>query len=120
MADQPQTRMSTAETDIRVLQTDAVTTAKLLNGIAENQKETVRALEALRLSQYPPFSDVMKMAGIVTALVASALTMFFYLVDNRINEKTLLVGYRVEQIEKQVVTTMAWKNTTVVEKASSQ
>jgi seryl-tRNA(Sec) selenium transferase len=116
MADQPATRLGAVETDIKVLQANESTTAKLLVGIAKNQEDTVSRLESLRLSQYPPFTDVMRTAGVVIMIFGSMLTGLFWLIDARISEKTRLAEYRLAQIENHMQVSASWKNTTVVEK----
>lgn len=98
-------RISAAESDIRVIQADAQTTATLLAGIARSQKETVDALNTLRLGQYPPFQDIMKVFALGVALMGSALTAYFWLTDSRVREATRVLDYRVGRIEQSIVLT---------------
>lgn len=109
MNDAPETsdrkRIGAAETEIQVIKADAQTTANLLAGIAINQKETVDALNALRLSQYPPFQDIMKVFAMGVALMGSALTAYFFLTDSRVREATRVLDYRVGRIEQSIVLT---------------
>jgi hypothetical protein len=109
MNDTPETsdrrRLGVAETDIQVLKTTAQTTTELLAGIAVNQKDTVMALDALRLAQYPPFQDILKIFSLGVALMASVLAGFYFLTDSRIGESTKLLEYRVRQLETAIVMT---------------
>jgi type III secretory pathway lipoprotein EscJ len=98
-------RIGAAETDIQVLKTTAQTTTELLAGVAVNQKATVTALDALRLAQYPPFQDILKIFSLGVALMASVLAAFYFLTDSRIDETTKLLEYRVQQLERAIVLT---------------
>lgn len=90
-----QQRLRAAETSIGVLQSTDVTFAKLLDGIATTLKE-------LKASTYPPFSDVLRNAGIVAGLVTSILVGNRYLVNQQINEATKIMEYRLMIAEKEL------------------
>lgn len=103
--DTPERRLGAAETDIQVLKATAQTTTELLAGIAVNQKDTVIALDALRLAQYPPFQDILKIFSLGVALMGAVLAAFYFLTDSRIGESTKLLEYRMQQIERTIVLT---------------
>ena len=109
MTNSPETsdnrRIGVVETDIQVLKTTAQTMTELLSGVAVNQKETVAALDELRLAQYPPFQDILKIFSLGVALMGSVLACFYFLTDSRIGESTKLLDYRVKQIESTIVLT---------------
>lgn len=98
-------RIGSVETDIEVLKTTAQTTTELLAGIAINQKETVQALEALRLSQWPPFLYVLTVAAVGATLMTTALAGMRYLNGAQISEATLLLNYRMSQLERAIALT---------------
>lgn len=97
--------VSAVETDIAVLKAAQHTQAELLAGIAANQKETVHALEALRLSQWPPFLYVLTVAGIGATLMSSALVGVRWVNASQISEATRVLEYRLRVLEAGIVLT---------------
>lgn len=93
------------ELDVAVLKSVQLTQTELLAGISANQKETVKALEALRLSQWPPFLYVLTVAGIGAALMTSVLAGMRYLNGAQIAEATKVSEYRLGQIERHIMLT---------------
>lgn len=93
------------ETDVAVLKSVQLTQTELLAGIAANQKDTVKALEALRLSQWPPFLYVLSVAGIGATLMTAGLGGMRYLNAAQIAEATRVLEYRVRVIEAGIILT---------------
>lgn len=95
----------TVETDVTLLKQVQLTQTELLAGISANQKETVKALEALRLSQWPPFLYVLSVAGIGATLMTAGLTGIRYVNAAQIAEATRVLEYRVRVIEAGIILT---------------
>jgi hypothetical protein len=93
----------TIETDIAILKNVQLTQTELLAGIAANQKETVAALETLRLSQWPPFLYILTVAGIGATLMTAALGGMRYVTSWQIADATRVLEYRVKLIETGIV-----------------
>ena len=95
-----QQRLGDVETAVGVLKADARTTAALLVGIAETQKQQTAA-------QYPPFGHVVKVfgSGVITASIL--LGGYFYLTNAQIDNKTAQLHERVARLEAAIV----WKAT---------
>lgn len=98
-------RLSAAEQDIAVMQSNARTSAGLLEAISRNQTEALKSLEAVKAAQYPPFYLVLQMLTLGAALMGSTLAAYFFLTDGRIREATRLLEYRMGRIEQSVVLT---------------
>ena len=93
-----QQRLGEAETDIGVLKSDARTTAALLVGIAETQKQQTAA-------QYPPFGYAVKTFSAGTVAASIFLGGFFYLTNAQIESKTASLHARLARLEEAV----AWQ-----------
>jgi hypothetical protein len=104
------------EKDVVALKAGQATVVETLASITITNKETVKELQALRLSQWPPFLYVLTVAGIGATLMTVALTGLRFVNGAQIAEATKVLEYRVVKIEEllkeNTKVTVQWKTST--------
>src|SRR4030095_1496580 len=92
-------RQAETEKDVVSLKAATATIVETLAAIAVTNKETVKELQSLRMSQWPPFLYVLTVAGIGATLMTAALTGLRFINGAQIAEATKVLESRLQIVE---------------------